>query len=112
MDPQPETPVSNHTHLWGQHKLWDIPGPTANFFRKISGQSPALGPPGPYSQRSQGPDAPISDIALLQDPLDLSTPISGLTLASSDMIDYIDVIDIYGIFHPKAAEYTLFSKCT
>ena len=34
LDPQAEAPVSNHTHQWGQHKLWDIPGPTANFFRK------------------------------------------------------------------------------
>lgn len=69
------------------------PRPHSQFFQErdqpINGQIPALGPPGPYSQRSQDPDPPISDIALLQDPLDLSTPISGLTLASSDMIDYM-----------------------
>ena len=32
------------------------------------------------------------------------------TQALNDKIDQIDVIDIYGTFHPKVAEYTFFSS--
>ena len=32
------------------------------------------------------------------------------TQALNDTIDQIDLIDIYGTFHPKVAEYTFFSS--
>ena len=32
------------------------------------------------------------------------------TQALNDMIDQIDLIDVYRTFHPKAAEYTFFSS--
>ena len=32
------------------------------------------------------------------------------TQALNDALDWVDLIDIYKIFHPKAAEYTFFSS--
>ena len=31
-------------------------------------------------------------------------------MALHDTLDHMDLIDIFGTFHPKAAEYTLFSS--
>ena len=36
--------------------------------------------------------------------------ISKETQALNDTIDKLDLIDIYRIFHPKAADYTIFSS--
>ena len=45
-------------------------------------------------------------------PMDRSSKmkINKETEALNDTIDQIDLIDIYRTFHPKAAEYTLFSS--
>ena len=32
------------------------------------------------------------------------------TLALNDILDELDLIDIYRAFHPKAADYTFFSR--
>ena len=31
------------------------------------------------------------------------------TMALDDVLGWVDIIDIFGIFHPKVAEYTFFS---
>ena len=54
----------------------------------------------------------MRDINTSLTPMDRSSreKIKKETQALNDTIDQIDLIDIYGTFHPKTAEYTFFSS--
>ena len=54
----------------------------------------------------------MGDFSTSFTPMDRSSrqKINGETQALDDTIDQIDLIDVYGTFHPKSADYTFFSS--